>query len=141
MEADALTIEDISKLIERYKECIEHTFGASTIVQDVSMALTDYLTEHTPMDSDWKISGFQNVSRMMSPYTKWIPTYLKKMKHGEVPELSQKMVSELEDIIKEAGDWKKMFIAAVREYKELRELYKQLLYNSDGTINVIEWLS
>ncbi len=106
------------------------------------MALMDYLTERTPMDSDWRIRGFQNVSRMMNPYTKWIPTYLRKMmKHSEVPELPPKMVSELEDIIKEAGDWKKMFNTTVREYKQLRELYKQSLYNSDGTFNVIEWLS
>lgn len=105
------------------------------------MGLTDCLTEHTPLKSDWRICGFQNVSRMMSSYTKWIPTYLRKMKHGEVPELPQKMVSELENIIKEAGDWKKMFNATVREYNKLRELYKQSLYNSDGTFNVIEWLS
>ena len=78
---------------------------------------------------------------MMSPYTKWIPAYFRKMKKGEVPELPQKMVSELEDITKEAGDWKKMFNAAVRKYKELRELYKQSLYNSDGSFNFIAWLS
>ncbi len=28
MKADALTIEDITKLIGRYEECIEHAFDA-----------------------------------------------------------------------------------------------------------------
>lgn len=76
MKADALTIEDVTKLIGRYDECVEQAFEALTKVQDASMTLTDYLTEHTPMVSDWRISGFQNVSRMMSPYTKW--SYLSK---------------------------------------------------------------
>ena len=141
MNAEALTVEDISKLIECYEERIECAFDAFTKVQDASMTLTAYLIDHTPMNSNWRISGFQNVSRMMSPYTKWIPNYLKKMKHGEVPELPPEVVIKLEDITKEAGDWKKMFNAAVREYKELRELYKQSLYNSDGSFNFIAWLS
>ncbi len=63
------------------------------------------------------------------------------MKHGEVPEFPPEMVIKLEDIIKEAGDLGKMFNAVVREYKELRELYKQSLYNSDGTYNILGWLS
>ena len=141
MIPNALTIEDIRKLIDHYEECIEYAFDSFTKVQDASMTLTAYLIDHTPMNSNWRISGFQNVSRMMSPYTKWIPNYLKKMKHGEVPELPPEEVIKLEDITKEAGDWKKMFNAAVREYKELRELYKQSLYNSDGSFNFIAWLS
>ncbi len=141
MNAEALTVEDISKLIECYEERIECAFDAFTKVQDVSMTLTAYLIDHTPMNSNWRISGFQNVSRMMSPYTKRIPAYFRKMKKGEVPELPPKVVIKLEDITKEAGDWKKMFNAAVREYKELRELYKQSLYNSDGSFNSIVWLS
>ena len=141
MNAEALTVEDISKLIGRYEERIECAFDTFTKVKDASMTLTAYLTEHTPMKSNWRISGFQNVSRMMSPYTKWIPAYLRKMKKGEVPELPQKMVSELENNVKEAGDGKKMFNAAVRDYKESRRLYKQLLYNSDGAFNITDWLS
>lgn len=141
MNAEALTVEDISKLIECYEERIECAFDAFTKVQDASMTLMAYLIDHTPMNSNWRISGFQNVSRMMSPYTKWIPNYLKKMKHGEVPELPPEVVIKLEDITKEAGDWKKMFNVAVREYKELRELYKQSLYNSDVSFNFIAWLS
>ncbi|MGO4865378.1 hypothetical protein [Ligilactobacillus ruminis] len=77
----------------------------------------------------------------MSPYTKWIPAYLKKMKKGEVPELPRKMVSELENIVKEVGDWKKMFNAAVKDYKENSGLYKQSLYNSDRPFNITDWLS
>lgn len=141
MNAEALTVEDISKLIGRYEEPIECAFDTFTKVKDASMTLTAYLTEHTPMKSNWRISGFQNVSRMMSPYTKWIPAYLRKMKKGEVPELPQKMVSELENIVKEAGDWKKMFNAVVRDYKESRRLHKQSLYNSDGAFNITDWLS
>ena len=141
MNAEALTVEDISKLIECYEECIEHAFDSFTKVQDASMELTDYLTEHTPLTGNWRLRGFQNVSRMMRPYTKWIPNYLKKMKHGEVPELPPEVVIKLEDITKEAGDWKKMFNAEVRDYKELRGLYKQSLYNSDGTLNFVDWLS
>lgn len=141
MNPNALTPEDITKLIDGYEERIEYAFGALTKVQDASRALTEYFTEHMPLGSDWRISGFNNVSRMMSPYTKWIPAHLRKMKHGEVPELPLEMVNELEDIIKEAGDWKEMFNAEVRDYKELRGLYKQSLYNSDGTFNIIEWLS
>ena len=141
MNPNALTIEDITRLIEGYNERINSAFGALEEVGDASMALTDYLTEHTPMGSNWRISGFQNVSRMMSPYTKWIPAYLRKMKKGEVSELLPEMVNELEDIIKEAGCWKNMFSAAVRNHKELRGLYKQSLYNSDGSFNIIDWLS
>lgn len=141
MNAEALTVEDISKLIECYEERIECAFDAFTKVQDASMTLTAYLIDHTAMNSNWRISGFQNVSRMMSPYTKWIPNYLKKMKHGEVPELPPEVVIKLEDIIKEAGDWKKMFNAVVRDYKELRGLYKQSLYNSDRTLNFVDCLS
>ncbi len=141
MNAEALTVEDISKLIECYEERIEYAFDAFTKVQDASMTLTAYLIDHTPMNSNWRISGFQNVSRMMSPYTKWIPAYFRKMKKGEVPELPQKMVSELENIVKEAGNWKKMFNAAVKEYKESRGLYKQSLYNSDGAFDITAWLS
>lgn len=141
MNPNALTIEDITKLIEGYNERIGYAFDALTKVQDASMTLTSYLTEHMPMKSNWRISGFQNVSRMMSPYTKWIPAYLRKMKKGDVPELPQKMVSELENIVKEAGDWKKMFNAAVRDYKEHRGLYKQSLFNCDGSFDITAWLS
>lgn len=141
MNAEALTVEDISKLIGRYEESIECAFDAFTKVQDASMTLNAYLTEHMSMKFNWRISGFQNVSRMMSPYIKWIPAYFRKMKKGEVPELPQKMVSELENIVKEAGDWKKMFNAAVKDYKERRGLYKQSLYNSDGSFNITDWLS
>lgn len=141
MNAEALTVEDVSKLIGRYEESIECAFDAFTKVQDASMTLTAYLTEHMPMKSNWRISSFNNVSRMMGPYTKWIPAYLRKMKNGEAPVLPQKMVSELENIVIEAGDWKEMFNAAVRDYKERRGLYKQSLYNSDGSFNIADWLS
>lgn len=140
MNAEALTVEDISKLIECYEERIECAFDAFTKVQDASMSLTAYLIDHTPMNSNWRISGFQNVSRMMSPYTKWIPAYFRKMKKGEVPELPPEVVIKLEDITKEAGDWKKMFNAAVKDYKESRGLYKQSLYNSDGDFDITAWL-
>lgn len=100
MIPNALTIEDIRKLIDHYEECIEYAFDSFTKVQDASMELTDYLTEHTPLTGNWRLRGFQNVSRTMSPYTKWIPVYHRKMKKGEIPELPQKMVSELENIVK-----------------------------------------
>lgn len=55
--------------------------------------------------------------------------------------MPQKMVSELENIVKEAGDWKKMFNAAVRDYRERRGLYKQSLYNCDLAFYITAWLS
>ncbi len=70
MIPNALTIEDIRKLIDHYEECIEHAFDSFTKVQDASMELTDYLTEHTPLTGNWRLRGFQNVSQTMSPYTK-----------------------------------------------------------------------
>lgn len=77
---------------------------------------------------------------MMSPYTNWIPSNLRKLKRGEVPELPRKMIIKLEDIFKEAGDWRTIFNATVRDYKQLRELYKQSFYNSDGTFDFVGWI-
>lgn len=61
MNAEALTVEDISKLIECYEESIKCAFDAFTKVQDASMTLTAYLTKHMTMKSNWRIGGFQNV--------------------------------------------------------------------------------
>lgn len=56
---------------------------------------------------------------MMSPYTNWMLSYLSKLKRGEVSELPQEMIIKLEDIAKEAEDWRTMFSAAVSNYMEL----------------------
>lgn len=56
MNAEALTVEDISKLIECYEERIECAFDAFTKVQDASMVLADYLTEHTPLTGNWRLA-------------------------------------------------------------------------------------
>lgn len=50
------------------------------------------------------------------------------------------MIIKLEDIFKEAGDWRTIFNATVRDYKQLRELYKQSFYNSDGTFDFVGWI-
>lgn len=83
------------------------------------MELSEYRTDQETLTNKRGLRGFRNISWMMSPYTNWMLSYLSKLKRGEVSELPQEMIIKLEDIAKEAEDWRTMFSAAVSNYMEL----------------------
>lgn len=122
------------------RKTLKYAFDAFKRVQNVAIELSEYRTDQKPITNKRGIRGLWNISCMMSPYTNWMLSYQSKLKRGEVPELPQKMIIKLEDISKEAVDWRTIFNATVRDYKQLRELYKQSFYNSDGTFDFVGWI-
>lgn len=104
METYELTQEDFQSLGDRYVKRIEYAFDAFEKVQNLSMELTDYLNEQKLLTNRKGHCGFRNNLRMMSPYTNWIPSYLKKLKGGKVAELPQEMIIKLGDISRKDGD-------------------------------------
>ncbi len=64
---------------------------------------------------------------MMSPYTKTLPEYLKQRKKGLIKDdIPQEIISEMEMIASEAQDWRLMFKAAVKQYKETWNDYRMM---------------
>lgn len=128
IETRALTLEEADNLTDNYLECISSAFDAMTTVQEAAVDLTEKLVNGGPFTfGTRRYGGFNNVLHMMSPYTKMLPTYLKRRKKGLVnDDLPQEMIKEMEMIVREAQDWRIMFNEAVKDYKEKWNYYRIL---------------
>jgi len=123
-----LPLEEANQLVDKYIACISSAFDALTEVQDAAMDLTDKIISGKIFPFGTRhYTGFNNVLHMMSPYTKMLPAYLKQRKKGLIKDdIPQEIIYEMEMIASEAQDWRVMFNAAVKQYKETWNDYRML---------------